>query len=142
MKNQIQNIEEKKEIVLANLQEGETLLNISRKKNMPSLSTIHKWIREDDDYSRQTENARSHGALFYVEKALDLTQQDLAPQEVMWAREKISTWKWLATKLLPQFSERQHITSHNKHEVVNISWQGSIAKCPECGWREPKNENK
>ena len=46
------------------------------------------------------------------------------------------TYKWLATKLLPQFSDRQHIESYNKHEVVNISWVGSIAKCPECGWKE------
>jgi len=29
-----------------------------------------------------------------------------------------------------------HIDTYNKHEVVTISWAGSIAKCPECGWKE------
>ena len=124
------------ELILAYLQEGETLINIAKKDNMPSLSTLHKWIREDEDYSRQVENARAQGALYWVEQAMLLTQEDLKPQEVMWAREKISTWKWLATKLLPQFSDRQHITSHNKHEVVQISWMGAMAKCPECGYKD------
>jgi|TARA_R110002020_G_scaffold224990_1_gene434899 hypothetical protein len=133
-KTQVQNIDTKKELILSHLQEGETLINISRVKGMPSLSTIHKWIREDEDLSRRVELARSQGALFWVEQAINLTQQDLKPQEVMWAKEKLSTWKWLATKLLPQFSDRTHITSHNKHEVVNIRWQGSISKCPDCGW--------
>ena len=125
-----------KEDILANLQEGETLINISKKDNTPSLSTMHKWCRDDDDFSRQVETARAAGAIFYVEKLIELTESDVKPQDVMWIREKISTYKWLATKLLPQFSDRQHIESYNKHEVVNISWVGSIAKCPECGWKE------
>ena len=113
-----------------------TLINISKKDNTPSLSTMHKWCRDDDDFSRQVETARVAGAIFYVEKLIELTESDVKPQDVMWIREKISTYKWLATKLLPQFSDRQHIESYNKHEVVNISWVGSIAKCPECGWKE------
>ena len=125
-----------KEDILAYLQEGETLINISKKDNTPSLSTMHKWCRDDEDYSRQVETARVQGAIFYVEKLIELTEQNVKPQDVMWIREKISTYKWLATKLLPQFSDRQHIESYNKHEVVNISWVGSIAKCPECGWKE------
>jgi len=125
-----------KEDILAYLQEGETLINISKKDNTPSLSTMHKWCRDDDDFSRQVETARVAGAIFYVEKLIELTESDVKPQDVMWIREKISTYKWLATKLLPQFSDRQHIESYNKHEVVNISWVGSIAKCPECGWKE------
>jgi len=124
------------ELILSYLQEGETLINIAKRDSMPSLTTIHRWIREDGDYSRQVENARSQGALYWVEKAMLLTQEDLKPQEVMWAREKLSTWKWLATKLLRQFSDRQHITSHNKHEVVQISWMGAMAKCPECGYKD------
>ena len=72
----------------------------------------------------------------YVEKLIELTEQDVKPQEVMWIREKISTYKWLASKLLPQFSDRQHITSHNKHEVVTISWKGSMSTCPKCGWED------
>tara|TARA_R110001583_G_scaffold67711_2_gene193446 strand:- start:233 stop:661 length:429 start_codon:yes stop_codon:yes gene_type:complete len=125
-----------RESILAYLQEGETLINISKKDNTPSLSTMHKWCRDDEDYSRQVETARVAGAIFYVEKLIELTESDVKPQDVMWIREKISTYKWLATKLLPQFSDRQHIESYNKHEVVNISWVGSIAKCPECGWKE------
>jgi len=125
-----------KDQLLAYLQEGETLINIAKKKGMPSLSSLHRMIRDDSDYSMKVEQARSQGALYWVEQAINLTQEDLKPQEVMWAREKLSTWKWLATKLLPQFSDRQHITSHNRHEVVQISWKGSIAKCPECGWTE------
>ena len=125
-----------KEDILAYLQEGETLINISKKDNTPSLSTMHKWCRDDEDYSRQVETARVQGAIFYVEKLIELTEQNVKPQDVMWIREKISTYKWLATKLLPQFSDRQHIDTYNKHEVVTISWAGSIAKCPECGWKE------
>ena len=110
-----------RESILAYLQEGETLINISKKDNTPSLSTMHKWCRDDDDFSRQVETARVAGAIFYVEKLIELTESDVKPQDDMWIREKISTYKWLATKLLPQFSDRQHIESYNKHEVVNIS---------------------
>ena len=125
-----------RESILAYLQEGETLINISKKDNTPSLSTMHKWCRDDEDYSRQVETARVQGAIFYVEKLIELTEQNVKPQDVMWIREKISTYKWLATKLLPQFSDRQHIDTYNKHEVVNISWKGSMTKCPDCGWEE------
>ena len=125
-----------KDMMLSLLQEGETLLKIAKRKDMPSLSTIHRWLRDDTELSERVALARSQGALYWVEMAIDLTTQDLKPQEVMWAREKISTWKWLATKLLPQFSDRQHITSHNKHEVVQISWMGAMAKCPECGYKD------
>ena len=38
-----------KEDILAYLQEGETLINISKKDNTPSLSTMHKWCRDDED---------------------------------------------------------------------------------------------
>jgi len=127
---------DQKEELLAYLQEGETLTSVANKPTMPSLSTLHRWIREDNEYSIQIENARVQGAIFYVEKLIELTEQDVKPQDVMWIREKISTYKWLASKLLPQFSERQHITSHNKHEVVTISWAGSMSKCPECGYSE------
>mgnify|MGYP000076524451 FL=1 len=127
-----------KDMMLSLLQEGETLLKISKRKDMASLSTIHRWIRDDNDLSEQVALARSQGALYWVEMAIDLTTQDLKPQDVMWAREKISTWKWLATKLLPQFSEKSHISTHNKHEVVTISWSGSISKCPKCGWVNSK----
>ena len=127
---------DQKEELLAYLQEGETLTSVANKPSMPSLSTLHRWIREDNDYSIQIENARVQGAIFYVEKLIELTEQDVKPQDVMWIREKISTYKWLASKLLPQFSERQHITSHNKHEVVNISWKGSMSTCPKCGWED------
>ncbi len=140
-KNNLPDTTEQKDVLLSLLQEGETLLSISKRKDMPSLTTLHRWIRDDNEYSMKVETARSQGALYWVEKALELTQQEIEPQRVMWAREKLSTWKWLATKLLPQFSDRQHITSHNKHEVVTISWQGSISKCPECGWREGDEDN-
>jgi len=129
-------VTKQKQDILAYLQEGETLINISKKDNTPSLSTMHKWCREDEDYSRQVESARVTGAIFYVEKLIELTESNVKPQDVMWIREKISTYKWLATKLLPQFSDRQHIDTYNKHEVVNISWKGSMTKCPKCNWVE------
>ena len=103
-KNKLPVVDQKEEL-LAYLQEGETLTSVANKSSMPSLSTLHRWIREDNDYSIQIENARVQGAIFYVEKLIELTEQDVKPQEVMWIREKISTYKWLASKLLPQFSE-------------------------------------
>ena len=69
-----------KEDILAYLQEGETLINISKKDNTPSLSTMHKWCRDDEDYSRQVETARVQGAIFYVEKLIELTEQNVKPR--------------------------------------------------------------
>ena len=88
-----------KDMMLSLLQEGETLLKIAKRKDMPSLSTIHRWLRDYTELSERVALARSQGALYWVEMAIDLTTQDLKPQEVMWAREKISSGKWLATKL-------------------------------------------
>ena len=141
VKKQIADNSEKKELILSYLQEGTTLTSISNKKNMPSLSTLHKWIREDNDYSISVENARVQGAIFYVERLIELTEQDVRPQDVMWIREKMSTYKWLATKLLPQFSDRHQVETYNKHEVVSISWKGSVSKCPECGWQDGKKKD-
>ena len=81
-KNKLPVVDQKDEL-LAYLQEGETLTSVANKASMPSLSTLHRWIREDNDYSIQIENARVQGAIFYVEKLIELTEQDVKPQEVM-----------------------------------------------------------
>lgn len=131
-------VNKQREDILSYLQEGQTLINISKKDDTPSLSTMHKWCREDEDYSRQVQSARVSGAIFYVERLIELTEQNVKPQDVMWIREKISTYKWLATKLLPQFSDKQQVETYNKHEVVNISWLGLVSKCPQCGYKETR----
>ena len=116
-----------KELVLTNkistkichdLMTGIPLSRICKEKDMPSLTKVYNWIAKHKDFSNSIQESRRIGAQSYIEKAMDeLEHAD--NRNIMIVREKVQLAKWLASKLIPIFGDRQEIKTDT---TIEIKW--------------------
>jgi hypothetical protein len=78
---------------------GESLRSIVRDEDMPSKSTVMKWLKQDAELADQYARARQDQADHYVDEIIAIADDALDPQK---ARLQIDTRKWVASKLLPK----------------------------------------
>ena len=105
------------------LADGESMRSICRSDDMPCLSTVFKWLRENDTFSQQYAIAKEECADALVEDMLDIADNqvdqplvvDGVPMvldgkmvmikdavSVNHARLRVDTRKWAASKLKPK----------------------------------------
>src|SRR5690606_30733955 len=95
------------EKICMRLMEGESLLSICKKKDMPSTSTVYKWLLEipefSDNYVRAREAQADRSADEIISIADDDTR-DLIPYSgaIERSKLKVDARKWVASKLLPK----------------------------------------
>lgn len=95
------------ETICIKLMEGESLLSICKKKDMPSASTVYKWLLEIPEFSDNYARAREAQAERYADEIIGLaddTSRDLIPFSGAIERSKlqVDARKWIASKLLPK----------------------------------------
>tara|TARA_S200002703_G_scaffold152831_1_gene153713 strand:+ start:1025 stop:1375 length:351 start_codon:yes stop_codon:yes gene_type:complete len=91
---------------------------------MPSLTKIYNWISQDKDFANKIVDARRIGAQSYIEEAMD--QLDHADnRNIMIIREKVQLAKWLCTKLIPLYGDKQEI---KQDTTIEIKWQQPAAE--------------
>jgi hypothetical protein len=120
-KNILQNILQKLEL-------GETLVSICRDKDMPGQSTVNTWMREDDKFKDKVLDARRMGAMVWLDKCQELLDQEVEPQKVQWYREKLHHARWLVSKLVNVFGDKQTVVNEGD-PVIQVVWKedGSTA---------------
>ena len=92
------------------------LVRLTKDKSMPSLTRVYKQIMKDKGFANRINEARRIGAQTYIEKAMDeLEHAD--NRTIMVVREKVQLAKWLASKLLPAYSDKQEIKQETKIEI-------------------------
>jgi len=97
---------------------GIPLSRICKEKDMPSLTKVYNWIAKHKDFSNSIQESRRIGAQSYIEKAMDeLEHAD--NRNIMIVREKVQLAKWLASKLIPIFGDRQEIKTDT---TIEIKW--------------------
>ena len=102
------------------LMNGKTLSSICQAKDMPSLSTVYKWIKEDKEFSNRISSARKIGCQYYLDKMID-ELETVSAKDVGLVREKLHHYRWLASKLLPSlYGDKQEIIQDTK---VQITWE-------------------
>ena len=90
------------------LMQGVPLARLARSKEYPSLTRIYKQIMKDKSFSNKIQEARRVGAQTYIENAMD--QLETADnRNIMVVREKVQLAKWLASKLIPIYGDKQEI---------------------------------
>ena len=95
---------------------GTPLVRIAKDKDMPSLTKIYKWIAEHKEFANNIQDARRIGAQSYIEKAMDeLEHAD--NRNIMVIREKVQLAKWLASKLISVYGDRQEIKQETNIEI-------------------------
>ena len=100
------------------LMQGVPLARLARSKEYPSLTRIYKQIMKDKSFSNKIQEARRVGAQTYIENAMD--QLETADnRNIMVVREKVQLAKWLASKLIPIYGDKQEIKQDTN---ITIQW--------------------
>ena len=101
------------------LMEGTPLTRICKDKDQPSLSTVYKWIAKHKDFASKLLTARRIGCQTYLDKMIE-ELETADNKNIMVVREKLHHYRWLASKLLPIYSDKQEIIQDTK---VTIEWK-------------------
>ena len=97
---------------------GVPLARLARSKDYPSLTRIYKQIMKDKGFANRITEARRFGAQTYIEKAMDeLETADNRNIMVVW--EKVQLAKWIASKLIPVYGDKQEIKTDT---TIEIKW--------------------
>jgi hypothetical protein len=100
------------------LMTGVPLSKLCKEKEMPSLSTIYSLIAKHPAFAKDLLQARRCGAQSYIDLAIEeLEKAD--NKNIMIVREKLQMCRWMASKLIPIYGEKQQIIQDTK---VEITW--------------------
>jgi len=104
--------------ICTELMNGIPLARLARQKDMPSLTRIYKEITNNKSFLERINEARRIGAQTYIENAMDeLEHAD--NRNIMVVREKVGLAKWLASKLIPVYGDRQEVKTDT---TIEIKW--------------------
>ena len=112
--------------IVENLQLGKTLTSICERKDMPNLATIYKWTNADKDLFNRIMDARKTGAMTVIDQCRDLLNKETPPQEVMLLRERVGFGKWLASKLVGVYGDKQTIENVGEAMIKIVLDDGSL----------------
>ena len=107
---------------------GVPLARLARSKEYPSLTRIYKQIMKDKGFANRITEARKFGAQTYIEKAMD-DLETADNRNIMVVRERVQLAKWIASKLIPVYGDKQEIKQDtnitiqwsNDKDVVNVT---------------------
>ena len=99
------------------LMEGTPLTQICRDKGFPSLSKVYNSCAENKELAQKIMIARRIGSQTYLDKMI--TELESADNKsIMIIREKLHHYRWLASKLLPLYSDRKEVQVDQKIEIT------------------------
>ena len=104
--------------VIEMLMNGKTLSSIARQKEMPSLSKIYNWIATDKTFADKIITARRIGAQGYLDKMIE-ELENCSHKDAYVVNLKLQHYRWLASKLIPMFGDRQEIKQDTN---ISIQW--------------------
>jgi hypothetical protein len=99
--------------ILKQISMGKSLNTICKDREMPSYTTIHKWLEFNDKFANDYAQARQDQADWYADKITEIAEATLAGRyKAENARVAIDALKWTASKLKPKkYGEHLDITS-------------------------------
>ena len=117
------------------LMNGTPLTTICQNKDAPSLSKVYDWIRSDKEFADRILTARKIAAQTYLDKMI--TELESADNKsIAVTREKLIHYRWMASKLVAIYGDKQQIEVDSK---IEITWNASDDKTFE---NEIKNVSK
>ena len=104
--------------IVNQLMTGVPLSKICKDQKMPSLSKVYNWLKTNKEFSKNLLQARRIGAQSYIDLAIEeLEKAD--NKNIMIVREKLQMCRWMASKLIPIYGDKQQIIQDTK---VEITW--------------------
>ena len=103
------------------LMNGTPLTTICQNKDAPSLSKVYDWIRSDKEFADRILTARKIAAQTYLDKMIEeLEKAD--NKSIAVTREKLIHYRWMASKLVAIYGDKQQVEVDQK---IEITWNSS-----------------
>ena len=103
--------------LLKSVMSGTPLSKVCKDEDMPSLSKVYSWIAKHQDFAKDLVQARRCGAQSYIDQAIEaLDTADNSNIHVV--REKANMARWMASKLIPVYGDKQQILQDTKIEIT------------------------
>ena len=99
------------------LMNGMPLTQICEKPGSPSLSKVYDWIRNDKEFAAKIIQSRRIAAQTYLDKMI--TELEAADNKnIMVIREKLHHYRWMASKLISIYGDKQEVKVDQKIEIT------------------------
>lgn len=118
------------DVICVRVAEGESMRSVSRDENMPAMTTLFRWLRENTEFRQQYEIAKEESADVHAEDVIHISDHEASSPvivdgiplmidgkivyavdsaSVAHARLRVDARKWVASKLKPKkYGERVH----------------------------------
>lgn len=107
---------------------GTTLTQVCKSKDMPALTTVHTWMKQDQKFKEQLLDARRIGAMVWLDKMQDMVMDDVEPTKVQLLRERLHHSRWVASKLISIFRDKQTVENIGE-PIIKVIWDdGSLER--------------
>ena len=103
--------------IVSQLMNGTPLTKICKAKEAPSLSKVYKWIATSKEFADKILTARRIGAQTYLDLIIE-ELENADNRNIMVVREKLSHYRWLASKLIGVYGDKQEIRTDSKIEIT------------------------
>lgn len=117
MGKEIQITTELTDNIVHRLMNGTPLTAICKDKGSPSLSVVYKWIAKDKTFADKIAEARRIGAQTYIDHCIE-ELQTADNKSIAVLREKLQMCRWLASKLVSVYGDKQEIKTDTKIEIT------------------------
>jgi len=112
--------------IIEQLQLGTPLTKICKSKDMPGLTTVYKWAREDKEFAADMQEARRTGAATWLDKCLEiLEQKDIPPNQLGFVREQLHHYRFLASKLISVYGDKSEV-KQTGDSTIKIMWESDV----------------
>ena len=121
------------------LMEGTPLTTICQDKDLPSLSKVYNWCATDKDFAQRIMTSRRLGSQTYLDKMItELENAD--NKNIMIVREKLHHYRWMASKLIGIYGDKQQVNVDQKIEITWNTDEPDIKKVSELGSTQATNK--
>jgi hypothetical protein len=139
-KNSVKFSQELFDEICEKIANGESLRKICKDDKMPNLTSVWKWLNNNEELSKQYARAREEQAETFVDEILDIADykkddtyldedgKEIINQEVIArSRLRVDARKWIASKLKPKkFGDYTKIQAEVKDTSSTSSWLGEV----------------
>jgi len=106
------------------LMNGTPLTQICDKPNSPSLSKVYSWIQENKDFASKIVVARKIAAQTYLDRMIT-ELENANSKDIGLLRERLQHFRWMASKLIPLYQDKQQV---NVDQKIEIKWSSDEDK--------------
>lgn len=112
--------EEMGDLICERLMDGESLRKICAEDEMPSRTTVHRWMVDVEGFGSKCARAREIQADTLFDDLQDVADNG-NPEDVQRAKLRVSTMQWRASKLAPKKYGEKLDLNHSGGISINIT---------------------